>query len=415
MLGLNNISSFLKTILLFVLIACFFNTIATSLGFTFPYNTFLFKPEDIFADFFKVMDALKIADTWSGPNYYDEIGVNFLPPFAVSLYTAVALMIKHFYLNKLTAFVLVFIIPFALLIKNSSVFTNKSKYWFLILFSYPILQILTRGNLAGLVFVFLTFYLLNIKNIYISMLFLAFAVSIKITPVIFITYFVVYHLKDVKKVIAGIVLFLIFLFMVNLLSVVFMNITVPKTVYDSYAFFSSLKVYEKIMVYGFGGLIYGSSFYMAFRLFIHTITKVTHFDLLYIILSVPALIINSLVVLSLLVIYLKKFSIISFKSMLADKYTILKLVCIVYVLFTPVTGDYYLAVLLLPLFFIPFQYFKPAELLIYLLVLSPKNYFFVRGISLQVLINPLLLIGMLLVVTEIYTFNFRPKRYPMAA
>src|SRR5437763_15503063 len=113
MLEINNISSFLKTTFLFVLIACFFNTIATSLGFSFPYNTFLFKPEDIFADFFKVMDALKITDTWSGPNFYDEIGINFLPPFAISIYTAVALMINHYYLNKLKAFALLFIIPFA--------------------------------------------------------------------------------------------------------------------------------------------------------------------------------------------------------------------------------------------------------------------------------------------------------------
>lgn len=407
---LNNISFFLRTIFFFVLIASFFNTIATSVGFTYPYNTFLFTAEDIFADFFKVIDALKISDTWSGENFYDQIGINFLPPFAMSIYTVVALMMKHLYVSKLTAYLLVFIVPLILLIKSSASFTNKSKYWFLILFSYPVLQILSRGNLAGLVFVFLAFFLLNVKNIYASMFFLALAVSIKITPVIFVAYFVVSHITDVKKIIKGAGFFLIFLFVINLLSVMLLNHTVSKTVYNPYAFFSSLAVYEKIMVYGFGGLIYGSSFYMAFRLFIHIVARATHFDLFYIILAVPALVINSLAILLLLIVYLKKFSLDSFKNMLLDRYTILKLVCIVYVLFTPVTGDYYLAVLLLPIFFIPFHYFKPAEKLIYLLVLSPKNYFFVRGISLQVLINPLLLIAMLLVVTGVYNFDFKPRR-----
>lgn len=413
MLRINNINSFLKTLFFFVLIACLFNTIATSVGFTYPYNTFLFDPEDIFADFFKVMDALKIADIWSGPNFYDQIGINFLPPFAMSIYAAIAILIKHFYLNKLTAFILVFIVPLILLLKNSKFFTNKSKYWFLILFTYPLLQILTRANLAGLVFVFLAFYILHIRNLYISMFFLALAVSIKITPIIFIAYFIVAHLSDIKKIIKGIVFFFIFLFIINLLSIVFLNTTVSKTVYDSFAFFTSLKVYEKVMVYGLGGLVFGSSFYMAFRFFIDIVARITHIDFFYIILAVPALIINSLVVLSLFIIYLKKFSFNSFKNLLSDKYTILKLVCIVYVLFTPVTGDYYLAVLLLPLFFIPFHYFKPAEKIIYLLVLSPKNYFFVHGISLQVLINPLLLIAMLLIVTEVYNFSLKPDRERM--
>lgn len=407
---LNNISFFLKTIFYFVLIASFFNTIATSVGFTYPYNTFLFTAEDIFADFFKVIDALKITDTWSGENFYDQIGINFLPPFAMSIYTIVALMIKHLYLNKITVYLLVFIVPLILLLKSSALFINKSKYWFLILFSYPVLQILTRGNLAGLVFVFLAFYILNIKNIYVSMFFLALAVSIKITPVIFIAYFFVSHITDVKKIIKGALFFLIFLFVINLLSIMLLNNTVSKAIYDPSAFFSSLRVYEKIMVYGLGGLIFGSSFYMAFRLFIDIIARITHFDFFYIILAVPALIINSLVFLSLIIIYLKKFSWDSFKNMLMDDYTILKLICIVYVLFTPVTADYYLAVLFLPLFFIPFQYFKPAEKLLYLLVLSPKNYFFVRGISLQVLINPLLLIALLLIVTEVYNFNYKSKR-----
>ncbi len=409
MLGISNISSFLKTTFFFVLIACLFNTIATSFGLTFPYTTFLFVPEDVFADFFKVMDALHIDDSWKGENAYGTVGINHIPPFAMAIYATMALFLKYISVYKLVSYLIVFIIPLFVILKKSNLFTNQSNYWFLILFSYPVLQILSRGNLAGLVFVFLTLSILNIKNILVSMFFLALAVSLKITPIIFIAYFVIYYHNNIKRIVYGSVAFILLLLLVNYISIEILSFSVSKAIYDPFKFFSSIRKYEDVMVYNFGGLSYGSSFYMAFRSIFFKFYLLSHLQIIKTLLSIKPLIINLFVVLFFLAIYFLKHNYASFKALLLDKHVVLKVCSIIFILFTPVTADYYLAILFLPLFFVPFSLFGNQERVLYLLLLIPKNYFFFHGfVSIQVYLNPLLLLLMLIYVTDIYRFSFFP-------
>jgi hypothetical protein len=406
MLGVNNISSFLRTMFFLVLIASLFNTIASSLGLGFPYNTFLFLPEDVFADFFKVMDALKIVETWPGINAYQEIGINHMPPLAVSVYVCMAYCIKFLAFTKATTYLLIFVLPLLILLLQSSFFSNKSRYWFLILFSYPILIVLTRGNVAILVFVSLAFFILRIENIIFSMLFLAIATSIKITPVIFIIYFLVYYQNNWKKIVAGLACFVLFIAIINYLSVSLVSAAVSPTVYDPFYFFKAVDKYENVYIEQFQGLRYGSSFYMALRYVINILDKHTGLGFFHFLLNIKPLIVNFTVFLLLLGLYLWRFSFEKLKAFILNRDNILKVVSIVFVLFTPVTADYYLTILILPLFFIRFEHFKLPERIFYLLILIPKNYFFYHFISLQVFINPLLLLAMLLVVTGLYDFNF---------
>ena len=406
MFGVNNISSFLRTMFFLVLLACFYNTIATSIGLGFPYNTFLFIPEDVFADFFKVMDALKIVKTWPAINEYQQIGINHMPPFAISIYVWMAYCIKFLSFTRVTTYLLIFVLPLLLLLLKSTRFVNQSRYWFLILFSYPVLVVLTRGNVALLVFVCLAFFILQIDNIIVSMLCLAIATSIKITPVIFIVYFLVCHFDNWKRMLAGVAVFVLFMGIINYLAVILVSATLSPTVYDPFYFLKAIGKYENIYIEQFQGLRYGSSFYMAFRYIINLLEKHTGIGLFKFLLDIKPLLINFTVMLMLVGLYLWKFPLQRFKAFILNRYNILKVVSIVLVLFTPVTADYYLTILILPLFFVPFEHFKIPEKLFYLLVLIPKNYFFYHFISLQVFINPLLLLAMLLVMTGLYDFNF---------
>lgn len=406
--NISDISSFLKALFISVLIASFISTMANAIGFTMPYDNFLYPGKAAFNDFFEVMHYVRIIDTWDLWSIYKTEGINFLPPFCISIYAACALLIKYLKIHKFIIFLIVFFVPLAIVLKKSHLFVNKSKYWFLILFSYPVLFVVTRGNVAILVFLFLVLSILYADKIALSMLFLAIAVSIKITPVIFIIYFVAYYINNIKKLFSCLLLFVACLFLINYLSIIFIAKTVPATAYNPYNFFKSIDVYDSWMVYKFGGLAYCSSFYLPFRFIAYKAYGFSHLSIFQFILNVKPLLINFIVVMILLGIYLYKYSFKSLFEMLFDKNKMLKIASIIFILFTPITNDYYLTVLFLPIFFIPFDQFTLQEKIILLLLLIPKNfvYFNRAAISPQVFINPALLMAWLLIVIGIYNFNF---------
>lgn len=402
-----DISSFLKALFISVLIASFISTMTNAIGFTRPFDNFLYPGIAAFNDFFEVMHYVRIADTWHLPSIYAEKGINFLPPFCISIYAACALLIKYLHINKYIIFLIVFFVPLGIVLKKSDLFANKSKYWFLILFSYPILFVVTRGNVAIFVFLFLVLSLLYVDKIMLSMLFLAMAVSIKVTPVIFIIYFIAYYKNNIKKLFTGLLLFVAFLFLINYLSVIFITKTVPASAYNPYNFFGSIKVYDSWMLYQFGGLGYCSSFYLPFRFLAYKGYVYWNLGFFQFLLNIKPLLINLIVVLILLLIYLYKYSLKSLFEILLDKNKMLKIASIIFILFTPITNDYYLTVLFFPLFFIPFNQFTVQEKIILFLILIPKNLYLNRGaLSIQVFLNPALLMALLLIVTGIYNFNF---------
>lgn len=406
--NISDISSFLKVLFISVLIASFISTMANAIGLTMPYDNFLYPGIAAFNDFFEVMHYVRITDTWHLPSIYAEKGINFLPPFCISIYAVCALIIKYLHINKYLVFLIVFFVPLAIVLKKSDLFVNKSKYWFLLLFSYPILFVVTRGNIAILVFLFLVLSILYVDKIVLSMLFLAIAVSIKVTPVIFIIYFVANNINNIKKLFTSLLLFVACLFLLNYLSIIFIVKTVPATAYNPYNFFRSIAIYDSWMLYKFGGFAYCSSFYLPFRFIAYKANIHTHISFFQFILNVKPMLVNLIVVIILLLIYLYKHSFKSLFEMLHDKYKMLKIASIIFILFTPITNDYYLTVLFLPIFFIPFDQFTLKEKIILLLILIPKNfvYFNRAAISPQVFINPVLLMAWLLIVTSIYNFNF---------
>ncbi len=406
--NIAEISSFLKALFFSVLFASFISTMANAIGFTRPYDNFLYPGIAAFNDFFEVMTYVRIIKVWDLWSIYETKGINFLPPFCISIYAACALIIKYFKISKYIVFLIVFFVPLLIVLKKSDLFANKSRYWFLILFSYPILFVVTRGNFAILVFLFLVLSILYADKSALSMLFLAMAVSIKVTPVIFMIYFVAHYINNGKKLFTSLLLFVVFLFLLNYLSIIFITKTVPANAYNPYNFFKSIAVYDSWMVYKFGGLAYCSSFYLPFRFIVYKAYSYSHISFFEFLLNVKPLIINLIVVIILLLIYLYKYSLKSLFEILRDKNKMLKIASIVFILFTPITADYYLTVLFLPLFFIPFNQLTLQEKIIFFLILIPKNflYFNRAAVSIQVFINPALLLALLLIVTGIYNFDF---------
>lgn len=349
--NIYHISSFLKALFISVLFASFYSTMANAIGFTSPNDSFLYPGVVAFNDFFEVMTYVGIIKVWDLPSIYAEKGVNFLPPVCISFYAVCALIIKYLSINKYILFLIAYLLPLAIILKKSPKFANKSKYWFLILFSYPILFVVTRGNVAIFVFLFLVLSILYADKIALSMLFLAMAVSIKVTPVIFIIYFIAYYRNNIKKLFTTLLLFVTFLFLVNYLAIVLLTNTVPATAYNPYNFFNSVKVYESFMLYKFGGLAWGSSFYMPLRFLASRAYDHLHLGFLQFFLDMKPLLFNLIVAIILLLIYLYKYNVKSLFVMLFDKNKMLKIASIVFILFTPIAADYYLTVLFLPLFY----------------------------------------------------------------
>lgn len=402
---IESISSFFKLICIFFIISQLFHFIGSFVHFSYP--LFYWDSSDNFADWFKVMDALKIAKTWNGDNPYDTIGINHMPPVAIAIYVLMALAIKHLHLTMVGSYILIFIIPLFIILNNKKYFANQSNYLYLFLTAYPILCILKTGNIAVLVLLFLVLFIIHIKNIPLSMLFLAIATSIKITPIIFFIYFIVYYRHHIKSIIKGLFYLCTTLLIINYLSVILISNTIASHIYTIGSFFPGVQNYERLYINEGMGLAGGSSFYMAFQFLLNALNKNHNSNFFNQILSIKPLIINFVVVLFLAILYFLKFSWADFKKTIANKFIVLKLTCIIFILFTPITADYYLCMLLIPLFFVPFKLFTYPEKVLYLLLLISKNYFVTHhGISFQVFINPVLLLSLLLITTRIYNFSF---------
>ena len=260
-----SINSFFITYHLLFYIICFLTIFLNSIS---SINLTILFEKDIFADLYKVMDALKIIHCWPENNTYDEktLGINFLPPFTILIYTFFAYIIKILNLNNLIFYLILISFVF---ISLYNLLKNKfSKLiLFLILSTYPFLFTIQRGNFSLLVFLFLiaTFVYRNNRNK--SLFFLALAVCIKITPIIFFIPLLVGNRP--KIIIHKILIFLLFMILINILSILIVSIVVTNDIYDFKLFFVSQYNYSKVMISNNQGLNYGNSLYMMIKVILN--------------------------------------------------------------------------------------------------------------------------------------------------
>lgn len=343
----------------------------------------LFFPNDRYADFFKTIDGLKLAEVWESQTIYDRgLSVDFFPPVLVLMYYIFAKIIV-FSQSAIFAFLLYISIPLIALYFSLKKYIFSNIQLILIFTSFPVLFTIERGNPAIWVVAFIFLALHFRRNIFLSVLFLAFAVSLKITPVIFLLAIIS---SKRKSAIIQVVSFFLILILINVVAIFSLK-NLP-TNYNPFNFFSALKIYENLYIDKLSGLNYGASLFMP----IYFLFNRFSFNLLNEI--NPYLLTSVFCFLVFFVKCQKYFWDYVFKFTWAR----IDILSIIFILFTPVTGIYYLLLILFSLL-IRFDELENNELYCYFLLLCPKVIVF-HGIEFGAFLNPLLLLFLMINALE---------------
>jgi hypothetical protein len=179
---------------------------------------------------------------------------------------------------------------------------------------------------------------------------------------------------------------------VNSIAIITNGIFLTPSVIDPFVLFGGpLRSYSQNHINTLVGLIYGSSLYMP-TLYLtnkfNFLPEIKSYELVIIICGIIGLCL------------LAKGTIVKTYNKLLDKRNFIFLSSICFVLFMPVTGDYYLLILLIPLLSFPQTQYSFGYFLVFGLLLGAKNFLFINhtefiGNSLipwQAFINPILLL-----------------------
>lgn len=364
------------------LLAIFYSTGQTILGYTDPKNTFLFTPGSLFTDFI--------------------YPVNSQNSITYSFFTTA---IKHFFLligmeMSLLLFITGSIILFTIInIKEiGDTKLNKSSIINVIIFSllsYPFLFAVIRGNMEILIFflLYLFIYYFNRKNFIMSIIFLSLAISMKLFPVVFLIIFLSY--KNFKAVIYTCLLTL-FLNLSSLALIIGKSYNnINKIVSEYLSFYTGS--YIKAYAIDNRGLDFGHSLYGLFKLgifYFYKSTSITNITLK----SVTKLF--NLYFRIEIAIFIVLFSYVIFiEKELWKKITLL---VISMNLLPYVSADYKLINFFVPLYLFINKKEKSKSDIFYIflfsLLLIPKNYFTtllnLPDVSLAIFLNPLLMIAL---------------------
>lgn len=389
-----------------------FNSLAFALGLQYPVTTFLFHPGDLFADFFKVIFSFPHeSPPPTNQGKFNDLLQQYLS--ANNPYGGVHALksgnLTNFHLTPLSALfsiisakLMAFISPLnyyaliLLLILAAIFYTFKSlKYscfnLFIIisafLLSYPFLFAVTRGNVYSIIagiavinFLILSYKYDSEKSI-LKLFLLALAINIRPNLIIFIFALLINDGKKIinKSLIFDTGIFLLFSAVIFAISLFLANILY--TDYSLSNFLAGLKIYHSIYVVGDGGLAFGSSLFGALK-------AAFNFNPY---LEVASALFCLALFLSFTFLYLKR---------RLDKILYVFTLCGVYILGSPVVADYHLLVFFAPLVLIHLENKLNNDLstkrkIIFftsILMLIPKNIFFIDGMSLQVIFNPLILL-----------------------
>ncbi len=412
--------SFFNFMFIFLAANSIYNSLLAAFGAQYPLSTFLFNPLDRFADFFNVVFSYPI--TISRPinnSFLSDIFIDFsgsraygginellvgknthfhLPPLT-TLFNLVSIFIAE-YINIYSLFIFYFslLTLFLFLLINEIIDKKEDKkYIFIGLFlSYPFLFLLSRGNLYSYItFICLIYYifLVSKNKYYLALTALSIAVNIRPNTVIFLLFL----LCSVKS---NFLKFFIY-FAILSIGVFFGSLEISNYFYQDYTiknFLVGLENYYKIYVDNFIGMPYGSS--------LQSVSTIIFRDNFFA-KTIP-IVMSSIILIIGIYAYLKD---------LISKSTYLYILCCICMLTTSVFGDYHLLIFIAPVLVL-YQELKSSQIkekytfeniVVFLgciICLVPKNYIFSRGISAQVIINPLLTCVML---ASLYWNIFRRK------
>jgi len=351
----------------------------------------LFFPNDRFADFFKTIDGLQLAEVWQTETIYDlGLTVNYFPPLLVFLYFLFAKILVYTEIHKIFVYAFYIFIPLTIFFYSLKNFVSAYIQILLILVSFPILYVVERGNPALWVVAFIFLSYRFKENIFLASFFLSIAVSLKITPIIF---FLLICSKNPKRAAFQTIFFVFCLFSLNYFAVNILSLS--NSNYNPYNFFSSLKIYENLYINKLGGLNYGASLFMPIYFLLIKL------NCLFIQKINPYII--SMIMCFITFVWSSKSYFI--KYIISLNWIRIDILSIVFILFTPVTGIYYL-LLMLGSLLIRFNTLGKNELFCYFILMSPKVILF-SGIELGAFINPLVLLILLNTTIHKDIFDYR--------
>jgi hypothetical protein len=218
---------------------------------------------------------------------------------------------------------------------------------------------------------------------------LALAVNIRPNLIIFIFALLI---NDGKKIIKKNLIFDAGIFLMFSASIFVISLFLASILYADYSlsnFLAGLKIYHLLYVVGDGGLAFGSSLFGALKLIFKS---PPHLE----------------IITTLICLYLFTFFTSHYLNRTITKVTYIFILCGIYTLGSPVFADYHLIVFFAPLvlIYLSKKNKSAADLssthkIIFIssiLMLIPKNIFFVHGISFQIIFNPLILLFSFLVI-----------------
>jgi len=396
----NDINFLALIILTSFIINAFKNYIFThyfQLGY--PINTFLFRPEDRFNDFFNVVNACRennpyLTPYWLKSNYF---------PVGNTIFFILSMLGSNYTL--LISVYIVFLILYFFFVR--SLFGRKirieeyTSFLVLLLLTYPFLMNLDRGNIE--VFLFLSvwgfFYFYNKGKTYTGLILLALAISIKLFPGVFL----ILLLKNKKyKEIVFTILLVILSSVLSMLTFDGSFMDNIKALLNTFADFNNIfnNWYWKV------GLQHNMSLYGAIKLISFAIISlfggiVDNGIFLH---ALPWYTLGVFLLFILVCIYIVFIEKCEWKNV--------TLLTIALLILPNVSFDYKLIYILIPLSLFLRQErqsgFRNVYLLLFSLLLIPHNYFYINSdISIAVLIYPFIL----LVISGLILYEGLQKKY----
>lgn len=392
-------------ILIFLSLNSFYNSISSGLGYSYPENTFLFNPNDLFADYFKttftfIQNSGLIKDFKDLPNilknYYlynpyentiialnsgNLTGFHGTPTSQLFALFNAKLFEK---INPIYVFILLVACAFIYIIKRAhDISIDKVDtiiFSTIAILSYPFIFFLSRGHFYSFFTILLIFeFMYCIKNnrAIIGMILLAFAVNIRFNAAIFFL-FMLYPNIPIKHIIQNLFIFFTLILTIFIASLALAEYAYP--LYNLQHFLKGIETYHRLYIINNQDYNFNSSLYGLLKYFFgyEKLLEVT-----------PLLV---TFILTLFSIYLR------LRNRLNQTY-FAYILCSIFALSTPIFGDYYLMIFLVPLIFL----YLDSEncettgcnlciLISCIALLSPKNYYIFGNTSFQMVINPLILV-----------------------
>ena len=395
----KNIQLFFNLMLAGFLFACGYHAILGAIGMDWPWNSFLFMPNDRFNDWYNsIAQAASI-----NPYYYVgpalaayfpvtyvllKVGVGYSPALSISIYfiISIALLILTISLART-------LVSKAHVASNSHCLKDIILLTVGCLISYPVIFALDRGNIDLWISLLCTFFVVTQRSRLelIGLVSLSIAIALKGYPAVFLLLLV----SDRKY--SSVIFCPLLSLSMTVVTLYFM--------WDGFClnldgFLSNLNSYYRIYVIGGGSLFASSDPYNATRLIYFEIAdswqKIFSPDFVHLpkeTVSTSILKIYSLF--SAFFAFIAAFFVLAIPAARWKKVTA---ICLIAILFPNVANDYKLCILFPGLYLLLLGNINSrterVSFVLFCLLMIPKSYLFVHGKPISMLINPLLLIAL---------------------